>query len=76
MIKFNELIFSTPSHPGFSVYLISSLIRFSILLNYYFTLEDVTKLKEVLYCLKMGVEIQSSEGGCSLLAAFCGKLVH
>lgn len=75
MLKFNELIFfSTPSHPGFSVYLISSLIRFqSYLIT---TLEDVTKLKEVLHCLKMGGEIQSSEGGCSLLAAFCGKLVH
>ena len=45
-------------------------------LNYYLTLEDLTKLKEVLRCLKMGGEIQSSEGGCSLLAAFCGKLVR
>lgn len=44
------------------------------LLNYYLTLEDLTKLKEVLRCLKKGSEIQSSEGGCSLLAAFCGKL--
>lgn len=40
----------------------------------YLTLEDLTKLKEVLRCLKKGGEIQSSEGGCSLLAAFCGKL--